>query len=115
MVAVNRTHVSKYRAMWVFVMFDLPVETATERKRSAKFRHDLLIEGFVMLQYSVYARYCDTQDKLRAVKKYIRSRIPPDGQVRILGVTDTQFGNSEVYFGKTRKPPECPPEQLVLF
>ncbi len=44
--------------MWLLAMFDLPVTTRKARKRYAEFRKLLLQEGFSMLQFSVYARYC---------------------------------------------------------
>ncbi|HHT9133449.1 MAG TPA: CRISPR-associated endonuclease Cas2, partial [Candidatus Avalokitesvara rifleensis] len=48
---------SEYRAMWLFAMFDLPVDTKKARREYTRFRKALLTEGFTMLQYSVYARY----------------------------------------------------------
>ena len=41
--------------------------------------------------------------------------MPLDGNVRILAVTDRQFGKMENYIGKTVIPPEDPPEQMLLF
>ena len=35
-----------YRIMWVLVMFDLPTETKADRKRYAKFRKQILDDGF---------------------------------------------------------------------
>ena len=40
------------------IMFDLPVETSEERKEYRKFRKNLINEGFIMIQYSVYVRVC---------------------------------------------------------
>ena len=48
--------------MWLFAMFDLPVTTTKARKRYAEFRKVLLEQGFSMLQYSVYARYCASEE-----------------------------------------------------
>ena len=48
--------------MWVMVMFDLPVGTKRQRKVAARFRKDLLEDGFWMLQFSVYARPCSSQE-----------------------------------------------------
>lgn len=44
-------------AMWCLVMFDLPVETKEQRREATRFRHDLLDWGFIMVQFSVYAKY----------------------------------------------------------
>ncbi|MBS1759172.1 MAG: CRISPR-associated endonuclease Cas2, partial [Bacteroidetes bacterium] len=40
-----------YRVMWTLVMFDLPTETKKHRKLAAKFRKDLLQDGFQMFQF----------------------------------------------------------------
>jgi len=41
--------------MWLFVFFDLPTDTKTDRKNAARFRKGLLKDGFEMMQFSVYA------------------------------------------------------------
>ncbi len=67
--------------MWLFAMFDLPVTTAKARKRYAKFRKVLLEQGFSMLQYSVYARYCASEEMADAYRGRIRTELPPEGYV----------------------------------
>lgn len=47
-----------WRTMWVIAMFDLPTDTPKARKAYARFRKDLLSDGFTMMQYSVYIRHC---------------------------------------------------------
>jgi CRISPR-associated protein Cas2 len=96
-------------------MFDLPVDTKAARKRYAKFRKLLLEEGFSMLQYSVYARYNASEEFADAIRRRVRQALPPDGQVRVMAVTDRQFGKMEVFLGKTRTKPESAPTQLFLF
>jgi len=111
----GRPAASEYRSMWVFAMFDLPVTTKDARRRYSRFRKALLNRGFTMLQFSVYARHCASEEFATGVRSDVRSVLPPDGQVRVLSVTDRQFGKMEVYFGKKRRPPEDPPAQLMLF
>jgi len=101
--------------MWLFAMFDLPVTTPDARKRYAQFRKVLVKDGFSMLQYSVYARYCVSDEKAEVYRARIRAAIPPEGYVRVLAVTDRQFGKMESYVGKSSEPAEKPPDQLVLF
>jgi len=101
--------------MWLFAMFDLPVDSKKARKRYAQFRKALLQDGFSMLQYSVYARYCASEEAAAAHRSRIRACLPPEGYVRVLGVTDRQFGKMESYVGKSSEPAEKPPTQLVLF
>lgn len=106
---------SAYKGMWLIVMFDLPVDSNRKRKIYANFRKQLLSNGFVMLQYSIYARYCASEDASKTYRNYIKSIIPDEGEVRLLAVTDCQFGKMEVFCGKKRKLPEKTPVQLELF
>ena len=39
---------NQYRIMWVLVFFDLPTETALDRKNATLFRTKLIKDGFAM-------------------------------------------------------------------
>ena len=116
---VNSTHgcaaPSRYHAMWLFVMFDVPVATKLERRRYAQFRKHLISEGFLGLQYSVYARYFESEEATTACRRRVAEKIPEAGRVRVLHVTERQFATMSVFFGKREDEPEEIPEQLLLF
>lgn len=102
--------------MWVFVMFDLPVVEAEQRKRAAQFRLNLLKDGFFMFQFSAYARHCASKEEAEVHKARVRSFLPPEGSVGILLLTDRQFAEMEVFYGRRREDPPSPgPRQLELF
>lgn len=107
--------ISGYRCMWVTVMFDLPVDTKRARKEYAHFRKHLIRDGFVMMQYSVYIRNCASLENAAVHIKRVEQWIPPDGEVRIITVTDKQFERMHVFWGKRRAKPEPAPRQLELF
>jgi CRISPR-associated protein Cas2 len=106
---------SGYKAMWLFAMFDLPVDEPELRHESAKFRGALRRQGFTMLQYSVYAHYAASDEAEETLRKKVQGALPSHGQVRVISVTDRQFEKMEVYVGKKRKPVEDPPMQLSFF
>jgi CRISPR-associated protein Cas2 len=106
--------ISGYRALWMMVMFDLPVVEKDERKAATAFRNYLLDEGFHMAQFSVYYRLLDGKDAATAVERRIKGRVPSKGSVHIVLITDKQYENIRVYDGKQRKAPEKP-DQLALF
>ena len=106
---------SEYRSMWLFALFDLPVVSKAQKRRAAGFRKDLIKRGFTMLQFSVYARHCANEEAAIALRTQVRGFLPPDGQVRLIGITDRQFGRMEVFSGRKRTPTEDPPAQLMLF
>ncbi|MBI9069018.1 MAG: CRISPR-associated endonuclease Cas2 [Salinivirgaceae bacterium] len=101
--------------MWLFIFFDLPTNTKKERKAAARFRKDLLQDGFAMMQFSVYLRHCASKESAEVHQKRIQSVIPEKGQVSILAVTDKQYGQILNFWGKTEKSLPEGPKQLELF
>lgn len=112
---MKRSDLSAYTVMWLFAMFDLPVETSSDRKNYTKFRNDLLRQGFSMMQYSIYYRFCGNEARARLFKKRLKQNLPPLGDIRFLMVTDRQFGKMETFYGKKPLTPPKIPEQLLLF
>ena len=108
-------HLSGYRLMWVVAMFDLPTDTKKARKAYVAFRKGLIRDGFGMLQYSVYMRHCASLENAEVHIRRVEGFLPPDGEVRILTITDKQFERMRVFWGKKRKPTESAPLQLELF
>ena len=106
---------SSYRAMWIVVMFDLPVDTKPARRAYAQFRKRLLDDGFSQMQYSIYGRHCPSEENADVHFQRIERKLPPDGEVRVLMVTDKQFERMRIFWGKMRKPPEEPSRQMLLF
>jgi CRISPR-associated protein Cas2 len=96
-------------------MFDLPTDTKAARKQYTKFRQFLLADGFTMMQYSVYSRHCTSEETADVHHRRIERHLPPDGEVRVLSVTDKQFEKMKIFWGKIRNPCPDPPPQLTLF
>ena len=101
--------------MWVIAMFDLPVDTPKARKAYARFRKTLLEDGFTMMQYSVYSRHCASIANAEMHVRRMGDRVPSEGEVRFLTITDRQFGRIEVFVGKKRRPTTPSPSQMELF
>jgi len=110
---VNR--LNEYRIMWVMVLFDLPTETAIERKIYARFRKNIMRDGFTMFQFSIYLRHCSSRENADVHIKRVKSLLPEKGHIGIMCVTDKQFGMMEIFYGKKLKEKETPLQQLELF
>lgn len=104
-----------YRIMWAVVMFDLPVDSKQARREYTRFRKTLLRLGMAKMQFSVYAKALPSAEAGDYLATVVQMALPPRGEVRILMVTDRQFGKMEVYSGKKRAEPEEVPEQIGLF
>jgi len=101
--------------MWLVAMFDLPTDTPKARRHYAQFRKKLLKDGFGMMQFSVYIRHCASEQNASVHCQRVEAFLPPDGEVRLICITDKQFERMKVFWGRKRKPPEPAPLQLELF
>jgi CRISPR-associated protein Cas2 len=97
----------------MITIFDLPVSTKAERKRATGFRNGLLDLGFEMVQFSVYMKHCAGKEQAESIQQKVRSAVPEFGNVKILTITDKQYGNI-VHLGRHFKSP-INTDQLVLF
>lgn len=104
-----------YRIMWVLVFFDLPTETKKDRKVYAKFRKDIMADGFNMFQFSIYLRHCSSRENADVHIKRVKRILPSKGHVGIMCITDKQFGMMEIFRGKESVDGPDTIQQLELF
>ncbi len=72
-------------------MFDLPTQTNSDKKEYTKFRRFLLNNGYIMIQYSIYSRFCrNNTDVSKHIKRLVDNK-PKYGNVRVLQVTEKQY------------------------
>ena len=102
------------RFMWVFVFFDLPVGTKSERRHATRFRNFLKDDGFMMLQFSVYARVMRGEEAVDKHLARVTKSLPPRGSVRALSVTDRQYARMKLLLGESTKNERAAPQQLLL-
>lgn len=104
-----------YRIMWTLVMYDLPTETIEMRRKAAKFRKNLLEDGFTMFQFSMYVRHSPSFENAQVHKKRVIRSLPEYGKIGIIQITDKQFGDMEIYYGRKEEKQKNIPQQLELF
>lgn len=90
------------RIMRILVMFDLPTGTPEERRAQARFRRFLIEEGFVMEQFSVYAKVAVGQAAIESERLRIRLHCPPFGTVEVLSLTERQYAAREILVSDAR-------------
>lgn len=113
---MNKTErLNAYRIMWVLVFFDLPTEKDADRKRYARFRKQLLEDGFAMFQFSIYIRNCPSRENADTHVKRVKRILPEKGHVGILCITDKQFGMMEIFVGPKSADLPSTPQQLEIF
>jgi CRISPR-associated protein Cas2 len=106
---------NQYRIMWVLVLWDLPTETATERKVAAEFRKNILKDGFTMFQFSIYLRHCTSRENADTHIQRVKRLLPSKGHVGIISITDKQFGMIEIFYGKKVTKAATGHQQLELW
>lgn len=89
--------------MRLLIMFDLPMETNSEKRDYREFRQFLIKNGFLMLQYSVYVRICTNQEMANNYIKKIEKNLPSDGAIRGLIITEKQYEKMKIFLGKKSK------------
>jgi len=104
-----------YRIMWVLVFFDLPTETKKDRKIYARFRKDIIADGFQMFQFSIYLRHCASRENAEVHIQRVKRMLPPKGNVGIMCITDKQFGMMEIFSGRDVVESPETVQQLELF
>lgn len=76
---------------WILAIFDLPVKADTDRRAATKFRKWLLDDGYLMIQYSVYARPCVSYEHLEKHSTRIKDQAPRTGFIKVMFFTDKQW------------------------
>lgn len=96
-------------------MFDLPVATPFQRKAATDFRGALLDDGFEMVQFSVYARFCSGREQAETHVNRIERALPEGGKVDLLFFTDKQYEKMLTYTSGKRQSGRKNPDQLAMF
>lgn len=100
--------------MRVVVFFDLPTETAEERRDYRRFRAALLKNGFFMMQESVYSKIILNNTAANVIKETVRKFKTGKGLIQMLTVTERQFENMEFVLGKKQSTVVDTAERLVV-
>ena len=89
-----------YRFMRVIVFFDLPTETAEDKRNYRKFRKFLIKSGFLMLQESVYAKLALNYTQVDQIISEVKKEKLSKGSIQVLTITEKQFSKMEHLSGK---------------
>lgn len=100
--------------MRVFVFFDLPVLTSTDRREYRKFRKFLIKRGFVMQQESVYSKLTLNTNAAKTIMDNVQAVAPPSGLVELLLVTEKQYANIKYITGRQENEYITTTDKLVV-
>lgn len=100
--------------MRIIVMFDLPVETAKNKKDYVAFRKFLIKSGFLMMQESIYCKLAQNATAADSIVDNIRKNKPAAGLVQVLKITEKQYSKIEYIVGEARKQVLDTDERMVV-
>ena len=87
--------------MRILLFFDLPTLSGIQKRAYRDFLTYLKSEGYIRVQFSVYAKLCINTDSAETAAKKVMANAPADGDVRFLVITEKQYQNitniNEVY------------------
>lgn len=88
--------------MRILVFFDLPTETAENKKDYRRFRKYLIKNGYIMLQESVYAKLALNKNVAESAVAGLRNNKPSAGDLQVLTITEKQFQRIEYILGERK-------------
>ena len=94
--------ISSYRSMRIILMFDLPSVEDYEKKEYSQFRKALLRNGYSMMQYSIYIKVSNLQVDLKKEIAKFKDKIPRDGNIRMIAITEKQYQAMEIVLGNKK-------------
>ncbi len=100
--------------MRVIVFFDLPTETAKDRREYTRFRKNLIKSGFMMMQESVYTKLALNQNVADEITESVKKNKPAAGLVQILSVTEKQFSRIEIVVGEIKSDVIASDERVIV-
>lgn len=103
-----------FRYMRVILFYDLPTTTSELIKAANGFRKDLIKEGFLQLQESVYCKLLINGTSVNLLRDRIYKLMPKEGNVMLLTVTEKQFGAMEILVGDKQNIQLDSTERLVI-
>lgn len=80
-------------------MYDLDMSTAELVKEYNKFHKWIIARGYIMMQYSIYIKTIISPSKKDYEVKAIKQKLPKNGNVRILTITNRQYYDIDMLRG----------------
>ncbi len=103
-----------YRFMRMLVFFDLPTETAEDRRNYNRFRKYLIKNGFIMMQESVYCKLLMNATAEQNAAEQLRKNRPSKGIVQLLTITEKQFSKIEYLTGEFHSEVISTDERMIV-
>ena len=85
--------------MRLILLFDSPMVTQKEIRIYNRFRKQLIKNGYIMMQFSVYCKLFANREAAIKHIDMLRKMVPKEGQIRLMLVTEKQYSKIEIIVG----------------
>ena len=79
--------------------FDLPVDTANQRRAYRQFVKFLTKQGFIRFQESIYVKLSIDEAAVKWLARTSKNNVPAEGMVSMMTVTEKQFAGIDYMVG----------------
>ncbi|OYD26791.1 CRISPR-associated protein Cas2 [Mycoplasma testudineum] len=79
--------------MRIMLFYDVAMSTPEAVKEYTQFHKSIIRRGYIMIQNSVYAKIITAGSKYKSELIYLEDKIPVNGNIRTILITDTQYYN----------------------
>ena len=101
--------------MRVMILFDLPMDTSEDRANYARFRKNLIKDGYIMMQQSVYCKLVMSPLAGELAKVRVKKMMPSKGIIQAMIITEKQYADIEYLLGEAQTTKIDGTEKLVVF
>lgn len=77
--------------MRLLLFFDLPTKTKQDLREYRSFVKYLKNDGYLRVQYSVYAKLCINKDSAKKAANRVKANAPIKGDIRFMVISENQY------------------------
>ena len=97
--------VSSYATLWTHVYFNIPQDTKAAKTAARRFIKKVRLMAGFQLVVSRGRGSCLMPVRYDRAVSELKAALPPDGELRLVPVTDKQVEKSSIFWGEMRKLP----------
>ena len=92
----------RIKVMRIILMYDLDFTSEESKKQYTRFHKNLIKNGYIMLQFSVYMRIITSESIAKNEINLLKKNLPKNGNIRIFKITNLQYSKMILLRGNKR-------------
>lgn len=100
--------------MRIILFFDLPTKTSADKRNYRYFKRDLINEGFIMMQESVYCKLVMNYSAAEIFLAKIKKISPKKGLIQCMCITEKQYTDIHSIIGERSSSKLSSTDRLII-